>query len=119
MGCSTCGGGRRGSTIAQASASSDSLAAGQLYENPLLIGDANDVILRVRVAVAVEGLKINYQYWVTGTGVQAHIDSGAFIDTTGITQQSRLYRVGQFTYTSLQDANRVAAATGQEVIEVA
>lgn len=119
MGCSTCGGGKRGSTIAQASASSSTLAAGQLYENPLVVGDEGGDTYRVRVAVAVEGLQINYSYWVTGTGVQAYLDSGAFIDITGVTQQRRLYRVGQFTYTSLQDANRVAAATGQEVIEVA
>jgi hypothetical protein len=87
--------------------------------NPFMLGEEGGDTFRVRVAIPVEGLRINYAYWVTGTGVDQHFDSGAFIDISGVAQKRRLYRVGAFTYTSLQEANRVAAATGQTVIEVA
>jgi hypothetical protein len=95
------------------------VAQGQAIANPLVIGDAGGDTFRVRVVIPVEGLRVNYAYWVTGTGVEQHIDSGAFIDISGVAQRRRMYRVGAFTYTSLQEANRVAAATGQTVIEVA
>lgn len=121
MGC--CGRSSQGQTIGAAQAArraSGSLAVGQSMDNPMVLGDApGDETLRVRVAIPVEGLRVNYAYWVTGERVEQHIASGAFIDITGVSQQQRMYRVGAFTYTSLQEANRVAAATGQTVIEVA
>lgn len=120
MGC--CGRGTGGQSIGARNAarrSSSVLAPGQSHGDPIVIGDADGEVYRVRVAIPVEGLRINHQYWITGTGAQQHFDSGAFIDITGVAQRQRLYRVGAFTYTSLQDANRVAAATGQPVIEVA
>jgi hypothetical protein len=117
--CGRAGAGGQSISARNAARRSTTLAPGQSQSDPIVLGEANGDVYRVRVAIPVEGLRINYQHWVTGDGVQQHFDSGAFIDITGVSQLQRLYRVGAFTYTSLQDANRVAAATGQSVIEVA
>lgn len=119
MGCN-CGKGG-GSTIAARSASrrSDARAASYTQDAPLLIGDAGGTLIRVRVMVPIEGLGLGRAAWVTGTGVQAHIDSGALVDITATAQRARLWRVGEFTYTTESEARRVAAATGQAAVEVA
>lgn len=121
MGCTSCG--QKG--LAARSARSvqrtynGTLPAGFDASSAVLIGEPDDVTRRVRVLQSVEGFSIASSMWVTGTGVQAHLDSGELLDITATTQRRRLWRVGGFTYTSLQEARRVAAATGQTVIEVA
>lgn len=123
MGCN-CGGGRAQQTIASRASKAAFLAAGSPMgfnrDNPLVIGDAADgEIWRVRVIAPVEGLSRGQAAYVTGTGVAAHLASGAFHDITTTDQKKRLFKVGAFTYTSEQEANRVAAGLGVKPVEVA
>lgn len=122
MGCNC--GNRGNQTIAQRMNDSSFRAAGSPLgfdrDNPLLVGETGDGELwRVRVIAAVEGLTVGQAAWVTGQGVKAFIASGAFHDITTTAQKARLFKVGIETYTSRQDAYRVAAATGQTVVEIA
>lgn len=123
MGCSTCGqkgltgrGGRK--RVAHVGASGG-VPAGFGESNPIVIGEAGGPVLRVRVAIPVESLSVNASVWVTGTGVQAHVASGALVDITSTAQRRRLWRVGGFTYTDYQEASRVAASLGTTPVEVA
>lgn len=95
------------------------LPVGYDETNPLVIGEPDDVVRRVRVLVATSGLAIASKAWVTGDGVQALINSGSLFDITSTAQLGRLWRVGGFTYTSYQEASRASAAMGLPVIEVA
>jgi hypothetical protein len=113
------GGGRTIGQAAQRRSGRSSMPAGFDESAPVLIGEANEQLWRVRVIVPAEGLARSQQAWVTGTGVQQHFDSGAFQDISSTTQRRRMWRVGGFTYTSWQEASRVAAAQGTTPIEVA
>ena len=123
MGCNGgCGGGNRGQSIGAVNAqlrAASSLSKGSTLEDPLVIGESDDRVLRVRVSIAVENLRIGNAYFVTGSGVQQHLDSGAFVDVTGIDQKARLFKVGKFEYSDPQEARRVGAKFGLPVIEVA
>lgn len=124
MPCNCGGGGSGARTIAQRNNQAAFRAAGSPVgfdrDHPLLIGEAGDgEVWRVRVMVPVENLTVGAATFVTGQGVRAHIASGALHDITTTNQKKRLWRVGITTYTSEQDARRVAAATGQTPIEVA
>lgn len=92
---------------------------GYAPESPYLIGAEDATLLRVRVLRQSGSLRIGQAAWVTGDGVQPLIADGAFADITSTAQRSRMWRVGQFTYTDYTEAVRVAEATGQTVIEVA
>lgn len=119
MGCA-CGKGG-GNTIAQGKQTAlraAALPAGSVESDPLVIGEPDDVVRRVRVATAVPGMRIGNAYWVTGSGVDAMLEDGRLLDITGVQQKSRQYKVGAFTYSDPQEANRVAAAMGTTPIEV-
>jgi len=77
------------------------------------------VTRRVRVLKPVEGLSIGQAAYVTGTGIDALIGAGALHDITTTSQKQRLWKVGGFTYSSQQEANRVAASLGVKPVEVA
>lgn len=120
MGCA-CGKGG-GKTIAQASRSGPRTAAlqpGSVESDPLVMGEPDDVVRRVRVAQTTSGLRVGNAYWLTGTGVDALLASGKAVEITGVQQKSRQYKVGAFTYSDPAQAKRVAAALGTKPIEVA
>lgn len=124
VGCNCGGGGASQRTIASRTQAAAFVAAGSPLgfnrDNPITIGESSDgEIWRVRVISPVEGLSIGQAVFVTGTGVTAHLDSGALHDITTTDQKKRLFKVGAFTYTSEQEANRVAAALGTKPVEVA
>lgn len=123
MGCN-CGGGSGAKTIADRSRQAAFKAAGSPLgfhrEDPHVVGEVGDgEVWRVRVIRPVAGLSTGQAAYVTGTSVTEHLKSGSFHDITTVDQKKRLFKVGAFTYTSLQEANRVAAGTGLKPIEVA
>lgn len=95
------------------------MTEGSSPDLPKQVGEPDDLVRRVRVIVPVEGLARGSQAWLTGTGVDAYLASGALVDITTTQQKRRMWRVGAFTYTSFQEASRVAAAQGTVPIEVA
>lgn len=123
MGCN-CGGGANRQTIGGSRARQAAFKAagsplGFSADEPHVIGDADDRVRRVRVLRATDGLTAGQAAFVTGTGVDAHLQSGAFHDITKTQQRKRLFKVNGFTYTDPQEANRVAAALGVTPVEVA
>ena len=115
MGCN-CG---SRASAARVASRSGALPAGFDQSRPILIGEVDDVLRRVRVIIPVEGLSIGSSVWVTGDDIQQHIETGALLDITSVAQRQRMWRVGGFTYTSYQEASRVAASLGTTPIEVA
>jgi hypothetical protein len=126
VGCSSCGGGRPGQTIGQRSAQQRAARSGASplgtdQSNPVLLGEADDKLRRVRVIIPVGGLARSQQAWVTGRDVDGHIASGALHDITDTAQKRRMWRVPgmPYPYLSWQEASRVAAGLGTTPIEVA
>ena len=119
MGCNC---GKSSQTIAQqARAAAGRISMPGMQEaNPLVIGDEGGDVLRVRAVRPPAGMTVGQSAWVTGTGVEKLLASGDVIDITRRQQRSRLFSVpGAGTYTSRQEAERVAAALETNVIEVA
>lgn len=103
------------------------MPVGYNRDNPLVIGTdgrmasgepVTETPRRVRVLKPVEGLALGQASWVTGPGVQQHLDSGAFIDISNVTQKKRQWRVGAFTYSDPAEARRVGAAKGVKPVEI-
>lgn len=121
MGCNCGGGGNR--SIASRTRSAAFRAAGSPAgfdsDAPHVIGDAGGDTRRVRVLKPVDGLTVGQAAYVTGVGVDELLASGAFHDITKTAQRKRLWKVNGFTYTSQQEANRVAASLGVKPVEVA
>lgn len=95
------------------------VAPGASPSSPILIGDEGGAILRVRPTRVIDAMRTNYQYYVTGTGVQALLDDGSLVDISGVAQTGRQFKVGQYTYPDRSRAERVSAALGLPMIEVA
>lgn len=122
MGCN-CGGGQRGSTIAQRTQQSALRAAGSpvgfTKDHPHRIGAPDDLVRRVRVLKAVDVLTAGQAAYVTGKGVNELILSGVLHDITKTEQKRRLWKVNGFTYSDHAEALRVAASLGVKPHEVA
>ena len=87
--------------------------------NPLVMGEANDAEpRRIRVLKPVGGLALGQASWVTGSDVDAHLESGAAVDISKTAQKRRQWRVGAFTYSDPAEARRVAAAKGVKPVEI-
>ncbi len=88
---------------------------------PLLMGEEDGVVRRIRVLEPAGGLKQGAGRWVTGSDVQGFIDSDYFEDITRRAQRKRLWKVPgvQLPYVNFQDASRAGAALGTTPIEVA
>lgn len=116
MGCN-CG---KGQTIAQSAARrGTTLAAGSDETSALVIGEPGGEVYRVRAVRPPVGLTVGSSAYVTGLGVPALIEAGDLIDITRRPQLRRIFNVGGMSYTDRQTAQRVSAATGQPIIEVA
>lgn len=97
------------------------MPAGFSIENPVLIGDPDSTLVQVRVLKQYKHLRIQQKAWVSGSGVQILIDSGAFYDITNVAQRARLWMVAGMPqkYLTEDEAQAVANATGGVVVEVA
>lgn len=93
--------------------------AGPLPRTADEFAEAAAAPIRVRVIKPVEGLSVSQAAWVTGPGVQKHIDSGAFVEITRTSQKRRQWRVGPFVYSDYRKASRVALAQGTTPVEIA
>lgn len=88
-------------------------------DNPYIIGDPSDTApQRVRVVQNIGPLRSQQAAWVAGDGVQDAFDTGLIILLGSQPQMGMLWRVGRRTYHSRSIAERVAAKTGQVVVEV-
>lgn len=75
--------------------------------------------IRVKVLRATNGLRVGQAIWVAGSGVQKLLDEGYFQDITRVQQKRRVFKVSGVAYPTRREAQRVANATGQQVVEVA
>lgn len=75
--------------------------------------------IRIRVVMELDGLRPMQSAWVVGDGVDEAINDGSIILLGAQPQLGRLWRVGQHTYHDKSIAERVAAQTGQTMVEVA
>lgn len=99
------------------------MPVGYNADNPLVIGEQPDGVvtetpIRVRVLKPVAGLALGQASWVVGPDVAKHLESGALMDISSVTQKRRQWRVGAFTYSDLKKARRVGAAMGVEPVEI-
>lgn len=109
-----------GQTIAQkTSGMKAAVAPGASPSAPMLFGEEGGRSLRVRATRVMDGMRTNHQYYVTGTGVQELLDDGSFVDISGINQAGRAFKVGKHTYYDRSKAERISAARGLPMIEVA
>lgn len=119
MGCNCGGKGKRSSPLTGGSSSRE-LPQGFTAATAILVGDDNAFTRRVKVYTSQPalGLRSSQTAWVKGTGVQALIDGGAFIDIGNRNLLGRAWRVGEFDYLNYADAQDAHAATGLPIVEI-
>ena len=108
---------RKNSGAGTIAPSGTSVPLGLLPHMPFIIGDdgVEFELMRVQVALPVEGLVTGQAAWVKGSGAQGLVDSGHLVRIDIPRAPAQMWRVGQFTYTDYEQALAVAQATGQSV----
>lgn len=97
----------------------DAVQPGFDEDTPMLLGEEGGQVVRIRMLRTEGNLTVGGGYWVTGTGVGPLIASGAAADITKRAQKRRVFQVGGTTTTDKNRAERVSAATGLPVVEIA